>query len=283
MKAICRVAELNRSSYYAWLKRPVPVREKVNSQLVERLKSLHSESRGTYGAPRLTVQLKTEGHSCSQKRVANLMRKAGIYGCAKRKFRPMTGTYSKHNYPISPRLFEIEKKEDLPQAPNRVWVGDMTYVPTKEGWLFLTVVMDIFSRKVVGYCMSDHCRAETAWEAMRNGIRLQKEALSPEEPNLIVHSDRGGQYASEHYREKLNLLGMTQSMSRSGNCYDNAYAESFFHTLKVELVHRQEFKTRLEAQNSIQEYIEDWYNCKRLHSGLGYQTPLDYEKNALAA
>ena len=276
------MAGINRSSYYVWLKRPASQREKANTQLTEKLKALHTASRGTYGAPRLKVQLKTQGYACSQKRIANLMRKAGIFGCAKRRFRPMSTTYSKHNLPVAPRVFEIEKKESLPQAPNQVWVSDQTYIPTREGWLFLTVYMDIFSRKVVGYHMSDHLRSETVWEAMKVGICQQKEAFTHDK-KLIVHSDRGGQYASEFYREKLSLLGVTPSMSRSGNCYDNAYAESFFHTLKVELVHRQEYKTRTEAQNSIQEYIDDWYNCKRLHSGLGYQTPLSYERKALAA
>lgn len=283
MKIICRVAEINRSSYYAWLKRPVSQREQKNAQLTEKLKSLHQESRGTYGAPRLTEQIKVQGNKCSRKRVANLMRIAGIFGCAKRKSRPMSTTNSKHNLPISPRLFENEKKEALPQAPNRVWVGDQTYVPTGEGWLFLTIVMDVYSRKVVGYWISDHLRSETVWEAMKLGICQQKGALSAAAPHLISHSDRGGQYASGYYREKLKLLGITQSMSRSGNCYDNAFAESFFHTLKVELVHRNEFKTRAEAQNAIQDYIDGWYNCKRMHSALGYQTPIEYERKALVA
>jgi putative transposase len=251
--------------------------------LAEKLKSLHQESRGTYGAPRLTEQLKTHGYKCGRKRVASLMRKAGIIGCARKRFRPMGTTYPKHNLPIAPRLFEIEKKENLPQAPNRVWVGDTTYIPTKEGWIFLTIVMDLFSRKVVGYSITDHLRAEATWEAMRRGICSQTGALSPQEPNLLVHSDQGTQYASDLYRGKLKLLGITQSMSRKGNCYDNAYAESFFHTLKIELVHRYEFQTRTQAQNAIQEYIDCWYNVKRLHSGLGYKTPFEYERNALAA
>ena len=281
MKTICRVAEVNRSSYYAWLKRPPSKREKANSHLTQKLKTLHGKSRGIYGAPRLTVQLKAQGYTCSRNRVANLMRKAGLFGCAKRKFRAMITTNSKHNMPISPRLFEIEKKEAFPQAPNRVWVGDQTYILTREGWLFLTIVMDIFNRKVVGYWMSDHLRSETVWEAMKLAICQQKDALNAGAPILISHSDQGRQYASDSYREKLKLFGIIQSMSRSGNCYDNAYAESFFHTLKVELVHRHDFSTRAEAQNAIQEYI-DWYNCKRLHSGLGYQTPFDYERKALA-
>jgi putative transposase len=282
MKTLCQMTEINRSSYYAWLKRPVSRRKDQNDNLVEKLKTFHRESKGTYGAPRLTAQLRNEGYTCNRKRVAKLMRNAGIFGCARRKFRAMSTTNSKHNFPISPRLFQVENKETLPQAPNRVWVGDMTYIETKEGWLFLTVVLDIFTRKIVGYSMADHQRTETTWEAMKLGILNQKQALTPEGPSLITHSDRGGQYASEYYREKLALCGITQSMSRSGNCYDNAYAESFFHTLKVELTHRFEYGTRIEAQIEIQKYI-DWYNRKRLHSALGYQTPFNYERKALAA
>lgn len=282
MTTICQVAGVSRSSYYAWLKRPTCGRAKKNTELTVKLKELHKESRGTYGAPRLMAQLKTQGHSHSRKRIAHLMKKAGIFGCARKKYRPMNTTKSNHDLPISPRVFKVEDKDAMPKGPNEVWVGDQTYIPTGEGWLFLTTVMDVFNREVVGHYMSDHLRVETVWEAMKLGIHRRQDALSPESPTLIAHSDRGGQYASGFYREKLNLLGVTQSMSRSGNCYDNSYAESFFHTLKVELTHRHEFKTRAEAQNSIEQYI-DWYNCKRLHSGLGYKAPLEYRNQVLAA
>lgn len=281
MNLICRVAKVNRSSYYAWLNRPPSAREKKTRELTARIKSMHLESRGTYGAPRLTQQLRSQGQICNEKRVAKIMRELRIYGCARRKYRPISITKSNPNWPVSPRLFKIENKEALPQAPNQVWVSDVTYVPTKEGWLFLTMIMDLYSRKIVGYWMSDHQRSEHVWEAMKLGICSQKESLSLKKPALLIHSDRGGQYASEFFREKLRRVGITQSMSRSGNCYDNAYAESFFHTLKIELVHRIEFKTRVEAQNAIQDYIDSWYNCKRLHSGLGYQSPCDYEQKAL--
>lgn len=281
MTTICQVAGVSRSSFYAWLKRPVSQRAKKNTELTAKLKRLHRESRETYGAPRLTAQLKSEGHSHGRKRIANLMKKAGIFGCARKKYRPMNTTRSNHDLLISPRLFEVENKEALPKGPNQVWVGDQTYIPTSEGWLFLTTVMDVYNREIVGHSMSNHLRAETVWEAMKLGIGQRQDALGPEAPTLIAHSDRGGQYASEYYRKKLKLLGVTQSMSRSGNCYDNAYAESFFHTVKVELTHRHEFKTRTEARNAIREYI-DWYNCNRLHSALGYQSPVEYERKALA-
>jgi transposase InsO family protein len=209
------------------------------------------------------------------------MRKIGLFGAARRKFQPCT-TKRDPDQPASPRIFESQS-DTIPLAPNRVWVGDMTYIPTEEGWLYLTTVMDIFNRKVVGFHMSDHMRAETAWEALKHAVQREPKALKKGEPALIFHSDRGGQYTSKIYREKLLLLGVIQSMSRSGNCYDNAYAESFFHSLKVELVHRQKFETRAEAQAAIKEYIEDWYNTKRIHSALGYQTPVGYEKKVLAA
>jgi transposase InsO family protein len=205
------------------------------------------------------------------------MRHAGIFGCAKRKFR-MNTTDSRHSHPIAPRLFRVEQPQTHPAAPNRVWVGDTTYIETQEGWLYLTIQLDVFTRKVVGYSMTNHLRSEATWEALQMALQRQKKAMSLEEPVLITHSDRGCQYASDFYRTKLACLGITASMSRRGNCYDNAFAETFFHTLKVELVHRQRYKTHAEARASIEEYIEGWYNSKRLHSGLGYQAPIDYER-----
>jgi putative transposase len=280
LKIICQVLEVSRSSYYAWLKRPPSQRIQKNEELTAQLKSLHRKSKGIYGSPRLTAVMRAQGAKHSRKRIAHLMKKIGLSGCARSKFRPCT-TKPDPSLPVSPRIFKSQK-EVLPHAPNRVWVGDMTYIPTGEGWLYLTNVMDVFNRKVVGYHMSDHMKAETVWEALKNAVRNEPKALKNGGPALIFHSDRGGQYASEMYREKLQLLGITQSMSRSGNCYDNAYAESFFHSLKVELVHRQNFKTHTDAQVAIKEHI-DWYNTKRIHSGLGYQTPLEYERIVLAA
>lgn len=180
MKTICGVLEINRSSYYAWLKRPIPKRDKENFHWVQKLKDLHQKSRGTYGAPRLTVQLKTDGYSCSRKRVAHLMRKEGIFGCARRKFRPISTTQSNHNWPVSPRIFEVENKETFPTVPNQVWAGDITYIATHEGWLYLAAAIDLFNRKVVGYSMANHMRPELVWEAMRVGICQQKNALSPQ-------------------------------------------------------------------------------------------------------
>jgi putative transposase len=264
------------------LKRPEPKSKAENLLLTKELKLSHEESKGIYGAPRLTVELQSKGYVCGQNRIANLMKKEGIFGCARRKFKVPGTTYSKHHLPISSRVFKVENKEDFPLAPNRVWVGDMTYINTSEGWVFLTINLDVFNREIVGYSMADDMKTEGVWDALKGAIFQRKEALKYGEGGLICHSDQGGQYASEYYREKLKLFGITQSMSRSGNCYDNAYAESFFHTLKVELVHRYKFETRLDLRVAVQDYIE-WYNTKRLHSALGYKTPLEYEGKASAA
>jgi transposase InsO family protein len=207
------------------------------------------------------------------------MREAGIEGVARKRYRVKT-TESNHELPIADRVFQVEEPATFPTRPNEVWAGDITYVPTDEGWLYLTVQLDIFTRKVVGYAMTDHLRTEAVLEALQHAIMSQ--GLDPER-SLVSHSDRGCQYASEAYRTKLKELGITASMSRRGNCYDNAYAESFFHTLKVELVHRRRFRTRREAMAAIFEYIEVWYNRRRIHSALGYRAPMEYERAALQA
>jgi putative transposase len=270
----CEVLEVSRSGFYAWRGRPEAARTQENRTLVEKMREIHEESRGTYGAPRLTENLKAQGHGCSKARVARLMREAGLTGVAKKRYRVKT-TDSDHELPIAERVFQVEEPATWPTRPNEVWAGDITYVPTDEGWLYLTVQLDVFTRKVVGYAMTDHLRTEAVLEALRMAILNQ----SPDpEKSLVSHSDRGCQYASETYRERLKELGITASMSRSGNCYDNAYAESFFHTLKVELVHRRSFKTRSEAMAAIFEYIEVWYNRRRMHSALGYRSPMEYER-----
>jgi transposase InsO family protein len=279
VKSSCRILGISRSGFYAWLRRPESDRAKQTDALVERMKAIHNESDGTYGAPRLARALQAEGTPCGRHRVARLMRRAGLFGCARRKFRVCT-TDSNHPHPIARRVFQVETPETLPKRPNQVWAGDITYVPTEEGWLYLAVQLDVFTRKIVGYALTDHLRADAVLQALRTGV--QGQGLKPDS-GLVSHSDRGCQYASQSYRQALVGLGITPSMSRKGNCYDNAYAESFFHTLKVELIHRRHFKTRAEAETAIFEYIEVWYNRRRLHSSLGYRSPNDYEAAALAA
>ena len=279
VKLSCRALAVSRSGFYAWKERPECERSKENRMLSEKMQQIFDESRGTYGAPRLTNRLREAGHDCSQVRVARLMREAGLSGVAKKRYRVKT-TDSDHELPIAERVFQVEEPDTHPTRPNEVWAGDITYVPTDEGWLYLTIQLDVFTRKVVGYAMTDHLRTEAILAALQMAIGNQR--LDPKK-TLVSHSDRGCQYASESYREKLKAVGITPSMSRRGNCYDNAYAESFFHTLKVELVHRRRFKTRQEAMAAIFEYIEVWYNRRRIHSALGYRSPMEYERAALKA
>lgn len=279
VKISCETLEVSRSGFYAWKVRPGPERAKENRILTEKMREVHQASRGTYGAPRLVQRLNAQGTPCSKARVVRLMREAGISGVAKKRFRVKT-TDSNHELPIAPRVFQVEEPATWPTRPNEVWVGDLTYVPTNEGWLYLTIQMDVFTRKIVGYAMTDHMRVEAMLEALEMAILGQRPG---EEQRLLSHSDRGCQYAADAYRSKIKELGVTASMSRRGNCYDNAYAESFFHTLKVELVHRRQFKTRAEAMAAIFEYIEVWYSRNRIHSALGYRSPMEYERAALQA
>jgi transposase InsO family protein len=279
VKIACWVLNVSRSGYYAWRGRPEAERTKENRALVEKMREIHDESRGTYGAPRMMERLKALGQLCSKTRVARLMRESGLAGVAKKRYRVKT-TDSEHELPIAERVFQVEEPESWPTRPNEVWAGDITYIPTDEGWLYLTIQLDIFTRKIVGYAMTDHLRTEAVLEALRMAVLTQG---LESEARLVSHSDRGCQYASDAYRTKLKEFGITASMSRRGNCYDNAYAESFFHTLKVELVHRRRFKTRAEAMVAIFEYIEVWYNQRRIHSALGYRSPVEYERAARQA
>jgi putative transposase len=272
----CITLEVSRSGYYAWKDRPEAERSKENRMLTEEMKKIHQESRETYGAPRLVEGLKKAGKACSRGRVARLMVASGISGVAKKRYRVKT-TDSNHSLPVAERVFQVEEPATWPTRPNEVWVGDLTFIPTDEGWLYLTTQMDVFTRKIVGYAMTDHMRSEAMLEALDMAFLNQRPKVNLP---LISHSDRGCQYAAEVYRRRLQELGITASMSRRGNCYDNAYAESFFHTLKVELIHRRRFATRAEASAAIFEYIEVWYNRKRMHSALGYQSPIEYERAA---
>ena len=280
VKTSCETLEVSRSGFYAWKDRPESERTRENRLLVEQMKEIHRTSRETYGAPRIVDQRQKLGKPCSKMRVARLMREAGISGVAKKRYCVKT-TDSNHELPIAERVFQVEEPATWPTRPNEVWVGDLTYVPTDEGWLYLTIQMDVFTRKIVGYAMTDHMRVEAMLEALQMAMLTQSPAL--DQQPLVSHSDRGCQYAAYSYRACLKNRGITSSMSRRGNCYDNAYAESFFHTLKVELVHRRRFKMRAEARAAIFEYIEVWYNRQRIHSALGYQSPIEYERAALRA
>jgi len=273
----CDTLEVSRSGYYVWVKRPESDRARENAVLLGRIRSIHENSDQTYGSPRMTVELKSEGLACSEKRVARIMRENKIASEAVRKFK-MTTTDSNHDLPIAERLFETENA-DAVMAPNQVWTGDITFVPTEEGWLFLAVFLDIFTRKIVGFSCDDNMRTQLILKALEMALGRQNVAKG----ELIAHSDRGSQYASEDFASRLRLAGIIASMSRTANCYDNAHCESFFHSLKTELIYRKHFKTRKEAMQAIFEWIETWYNRQRRHSGIEYMSPEEYEKLALAS
>ena len=272
----CRALEVSRSGYYDWVKRPKSIRAIETAALLVRIRAVHDFSKQTYGAPRMTEMLHAEGSSCGENRVAKIMRKNNIASEAVKKFK-ITTTDSNHSLPIADRIFETENVEAV-MAPNQVWVGDITYVHTDEGWLFLAIYLDLFTRKVVGFSSDDNMRVDLIMNALDMALGRQ----DVKEGELIAHTDRGSQYASELYRKKIQLVGIIASMSRKGNCWDNAHCESFFHSLKTELVYRTNFKTREEAKQAIFEWIETWYNRQRLHSSLGYMSPIDYENLALA-
>ena len=279
MNRCCRVLKVSRSGYYAWKKRPVSRRKEENKRLYEKIKLIHEESRKSYGLPRIMAKLKAEGSNCGKNRVSKIMRANKIVGVGRKKFK-VTTTDSKHNLPIADRIFKNELAAEQVTKMNQYWASDITYIPTEEGWLFLCIFLDLFTRKIVGFSMKDHMRTEIVTEALEMALGRQ---VLKEETNLISHSDRGSQYAAEDCQKVLVANKITASMSRKGNCYDNAFAESFFKTLKVELVYQEKFKTRQEAKAKIFEYIEVWYNRQRLHSSLGYKSPIDYEQSTTAA
>ena len=277
VKLSCRVLELSRSGFYAWRERPESLRAKRNADLIVEMKKIHEESRGTYGLPRIQMKLRQQGQSTGKTRIARLMKVAGISGLIRRRFRVAT-TDSNHNLPIAERVFQTECPATHPTRPNQVWASDISYIPTGEGFLFLATYLDLFTRKVTGFSLEEHMQTDLLLQALEMGIGRSDLSSC----TLLGHSDRGTQYASESYRRKLSSLGIIASMSRKGNCYDNAFAESFFATLKKELVYRNDFKTKAEAKKAIFEYIEVWYNRSRLHSSLGYRTPVQVEESYAA-
>jgi putative transposase len=273
----CDTLSVSESGYYAWLKRPESAREQDDAVLLARIRAIFEESDRTYGSPRITQALHAEGFQVNEKRVARLMRENEIVSESVKKFKIRT-TDSNHDLPIADRIFETENAEAV-MAPNQVFVGDITYVATDEGWLFLAIFLDLFTRKVVGFSMRDHMRTELVIEALTMALGRQNVVSG----QCLAHTDRGSQYAAGEFRNELTEAGIIASMSRRGNCWDNAHCESFFHSLKTELVYRRNFKTREEAKQAIFKWIETWYNRRRLHSSLGYMTPEQYEKLALAA
>lgn len=264
---MCRVLEVSRAGYYDWMNRPEAPRTMENRHLSVVVREVFEHSDSTYGSPRIARALEQRGYSCSKNRVARLMKNEGLCSVHRRKFKVNT-TDSNHDEPIADNLLA----QDFSASEVGEKVGcDITYIETDEGWLYLAVVLDFYSRRILGYAFSKSLESGIVCEALIKAVgnhRLPSD--------LLHHSDRGVQYASARYRALLRSLGMVQSMSRTGNCYDNAMTESFFHTLKVERVHRRRYRTRAIATADVAQYIEEWYNSERLHSSLGMRAPDDF-------
>lgn len=265
----CEVLQVARSGYYAWRKRPPSVRAQRQANLTDRIQAIHNQKhQDVYGAPRIHQELVAQGHACNRKTVAKCMKAAGIQAKTVKKFRVLT-TDSNHSHPVAENLVD---RNFTPAEKNQTWTADITYIPTDEGWLYLAAVEDLFSRKIVGWSMSDRMDSRLVVDALEMAVHREL----PGE-GLVAHSDRGVQYASEHYQNLLRRHDITCSMSRKANCWDNAPMESFFATLKKELVHRHRYQTRDDARRSLFEYIEIFYNRVRRHSALGYLSPAQFE------
>lgn len=267
IEKMCHVFDVAPSSYYSWRMRPESNRKRSNFALLLQIRILHKKSHCTYGSPRITASLHRRGEICGKNRVARLMRENNIRSKMHRKFKATTN--SKHNLPVSPNLL---CQNFSAQGPNRVWVSDISYVPTNQGWLYLAVVVDLFSRQIVGWATSERITKDLVIQAFLKAMWHRKPGKG-----LIFHSDRGSQYASLAFQKLLRDWGCLGSMSKKGDCFDNACAESFFHTLKTELVYFENYRTREEARRNIFEYIEVFYNRIRLHSTLGFYSPADFE------
>lgn len=273
VRVMCAMLEVSASGYYAWRSRPESARARSNRALVDDIRRVHADSRRRYGSPRVHAVLRAEGGRVGRNRIARLMRRHGIHARCKRRFR--TTTDSNHAFPLAPNLLA---RQFTAAAPNRVWLADITYVPTEEGWLYLAVVLDLFACKAVGWAMSASMPQELTLAALRMAITNRRP-----DPGLLHHSDRGSQYAAHDYRRLLDEHGMVCSMSRKGDCWDNAPMESFFGSLKTELESDGPFPTRQAARTALFGFIEGFYNRQRLHSAIGYVTPIRKEQLAAAA
>jgi transposase InsO family protein len=268
---LCDVLGVSPAGYYAWRSRPESRRSAANRHLIDDIKRVHRDTSGRYGSPRIHIELKAQGRGASRGRIERLMRHHGVRAIMARPRRVRT-TDSRHDFPIAPNLLD---RDFTAAKPNRIWLADITYIETDQGWLYLAAVMDLYSRRIVGWAMEDHLRAELPLTALRMAISAQRPGAG-----LIHHSDRGVQYASADYRKVMQSEGFQASMSRKADCYDNAPMESFFHTLKTELVHHRQYATRAEATRDIFAYIEGFYNRTRRHSAIGYISPIEMELKA---
>jgi putative transposase len=266
---LCETLEVSPAGYYAWRQRPRSASEQRQDVLLVQIRAIHAEVKARYGSPRMHAELVARGYPCCVNTVTRLMRDHGIVARSARKYR-VTTTDSNHDLPVAENLLG---RRFNPSEANAVWLGDITYIPTDEGWLYLAAVEDLYSRRVVGWSMDSGMESRLVVDALEMAIQRRL----PDE-KLLAHSDRGSQYASEHYQRLLRRHGITCSMSRRGDCWDNAPMESFFASLKKELIHDADFATWAEARAALFEYIEVFYNNQRRHSSLGYVSPVEYEQ-----
>jgi putative transposase len=268
VRLLCDALDVSPAGYYAWRERPASARQRRQEALLVEIRAIHAEFQARYGSPRVHAELAARGHDCGVHTVAKLMHDHDIRAKTARKFRCTTD--SDHDLPVAENL--LDRQFD-PASPNEAWVADITYIPTREGWLYLAAVEDLYSRRVVGWSMAEHLESRLVVDALALAVqrRLPGEGL-------LAHSDRGSQYASDHYQSLLARHGITCSMSRRADCWDNAPMESFFASLKKELVQGADFATRASARAALVEYIEVFYNTRRRHSSLGYVSPAEYEQ-----
>lgn len=268
VRLLCDALGVSTAGYYAWCARPTSVRQQRRDTLLVEIRAIHAEFKARYGSPRVHAELAARGHGCCVNTMARVMQQNDIAAQTARKFRCTTD--SNHDLPVADNL--LDRQFD-PESPNEAWVADITYIPTREGWLYLAAVEDLYSRRLVGWSMADRLKSRLVVDA----LALAVERRLPGE-GLLAHSNRGSQYASDHYQRLLSRHGITCSMSRRADCWDNAPMESFFASLKKELVHDADFASRAEARGAIVEYIEVFYNSQRRHSSLGYVSPAEYER-----
>jgi len=269
---LCKVMGVSRRGFYNWISRPISKREEENRHLMKVINRIFDEHRQVYGAPRIHQVLLEQGYKCSLNRVARLMQVARIVPKTVKKFRITTD--SKKSVKPAENILD---RQFSPESINKAWACDVTYIPTREGWLFLAVVLDLFSRKIIGWSMGEQLNSQLAQQALKNAVNQRDVPRG-----LLLHSDRGKEYYASNYQKLLKSYNMICSMSRKGNCYDNAVVESFFHSLKVELVHHEDFRKRCEAKSSLFQYIELFYNRQRKHSYLNYLSPVEFEERHVA-
>ena len=272
MTVMCDILQVSTAGYYAWRRRPVSAGQERRDQLSAEIRVIHNTVKARYGSPRIHAELVARGSPCCVNTVAKLMQTQGIAAKTARKFRHTTD--SNHDLPVAANL--LDRAFD-PATANEAWVSDFTFIPTREGWLYLAAIEDLYSRRVVGWAMSERMTSRLVVDALAMAVQQRLPAAG-----LLAHSDRGSQYASDHYRRLLATHGIECSMSRRANCWDNAPMESFFASLKKELVHHEDYQTREEAKASIFEYIEVFYNRQRRHSTLGFKSPAEYEQPELS-